>query len=117
MANAYDRLEVDMKELKIPFFTLLFFFIFLFLFLKVFGPLPFFVNGVQTTKTDLFHTDGTGKVNAVPNTAQLSFSVTKTAQTTTDAQNQTNTTINTIMTALKNLDIETKDIQTTNYSV
>lgn len=105
------------KSLKIPFFTLLFFFIFTFLFFKLFGPIPFFVNGVQTTKTDLFHVDGTGKATAIPNTSLLSFSVTKTANTTTDAQNQTNKTIDAIMTALKNLGIDTKDIKTTNYSV
>lgn len=106
-----------MKDLKVPFFTLLFFFIFSFLFFKFFGPIPFLVNGVQTTKTDLFHADGTGKATGVPNTAVLTFAVTKNASTVTDAQDQTNTAIKNITSALQNLGIETKDMKTTNYSV
>ncbi len=72
---------------------------------------------MQTTKTNLFSATGTGKATAVPNTAMLSLGVIKTAATVVDAQNQANTVTNTLVSDLKNLGVEEKDIQTTNYSV
>lgn len=100
-----------------PIYIIVFFFLALFVFLKVNGPVSFFVNGVQTTKTDLFHAQGMGKVSGVPNTALLSFSVNKTALTVANAQDQTNRTVANIIDALKKLGIDAKDIKTTNYSV
>lgn len=106
-----------MKNLKTPFFTILFIFLFLFLYTKLSGPIPFTVTSVQTTKTNLFAVTGEGKATAVPNTATIAFGVTKVAPTVLDAQNQTNTNVTAITTALKNLGIDTKDLKTTNYSV
>lgn len=97
--------------------TILFFFLCLFLYTKFLGPFPFAVNSVQTTKTDLFQVTGQGSATAVPDTAHISFGVTKQATTVQDAQNQTNTVVNAILDALKKLGINTKDLKTTNYSV
>lgn len=105
------------KELKVPFFTTLFIFGFLFLYTKTAGPIPFYINSIQTTKTDLFHVSGTGKATVIPDTGVLSFAVSKTALTAQDAQQQTNLLMNKIMLALKELGIPEKNIKTTNYSV
>lgn len=84
---------------------------------KIFGPIPFSVNSVQTTKTSLFTATGTGRTTGIPDTALLSIGVTKTASTVASAQEQTNTTTNKIIDDLEKLGIKEKDIKTTNYSV
>ncbi|HEX8964977.1 MAG TPA: SIMPL domain-containing protein [Patescibacteria group bacterium] len=93
------------------------FFILLFLYTKFIGPIPFAVNSINTTKQNLFQAQGTGEVSAIPNTADISLGVTKTAASVTDAQNQTNTAVTNILNAIKALGIDAKDIKTTNYSV
>lgn len=93
------------------------FFIALFLYTKFAGPIPFFINSVQTTKTTLFQAEGSGEVAAIPNTATISFGVTKNAATVADAQNQTNSIVQKVMDGLKKLGIDEKNIKTTNYSV
>src|SRR3989344_4932873 len=106
-----------MKELKIPFFTVLFILVGIFLYIKLAGPIPFSVNSVQTSKSNLFSVTGTGKATDVPDTTLLSFGVTKTAPNVLTAQEQVNTTSNKITNDLKNLGIDEKNIKTTNYSV
>lgn len=103
--------------MKTPIVTITFLFVALFLYTKFTGPIPFSVNSIQTNKTNLFTASGTGKATAVPNTAQLSLGVTKTAKTISDAQNQANTVINKLTTDLKSLGILETDIKTTNYNV
>lgn len=106
-----------MKEIKIPLFTVLFIFLGFFLYTKLFGAIPFSINSIQTTKTNLFTTQGTGKATEVPDTAFISMGITKSASNVIDAQKQTNEVTNTIINDLKNLGIEDKNIKTTNYSV
>lgn len=103
--------------LKTPFFTVLFIFLGFLLYTKLAGPIPFSVNSIQTNKTNLFTATGTGKQTAVPNTALLSLGVTKTAATVLEAQNQANTVVNNLISDLKKLGVEEKNIKTTNYSV
>jgi len=106
-----------MKEFKTAFLTTLAIFVIFFLYVKFVGPIPFTVNSVQTTKTNLFSVDGTGKATGIPDTAVISFGVTKTAATVASAQNQTNTAVDKITQDLKNLGIAEKNIKTTDYSV
>src|SRR5437868_3423259 len=106
-----------LKDLKIPFFTVLFIFLGLGLYVKLFCPIPFYVNNITTTKNDLITVDGKGEINAIPDTVMISFTVNKTSSTVEDAKNQVNTIINKITDDLKNLGIDIKNIQTTNYSV
>lgn len=103
--------------MKTPLVTIAFFFITLFAYIKLAGPIPFSINSIQTNKTNLFAASGTGKAAAIPNTAQLSLGVSKTAKTITDAQNQANGVINRLTADLKTLGILETDIKTTNYSV
>lgn len=108
---------MSLKDLKTPFFTVLFIFLGFILYTKLFGSIPFSVNSIQTTKDSLFRVDGTGKATAVPNTALLQLGVTQSGNTVLEAQNKTNTAANKITQDLKALGIEEKRIKTTNYSV
>lgn len=105
------------STIRTPLFTIVFIFLGIFLYTKAFGPIPFSVNSITTNKQNLFSVSGTGKVSAVPNTAQISIGVTKSAPTVESAQQQSNTITNQIITDLKNLGIEEKNITTSNYSV
>lgn len=105
------------NDAKIPFLTILFFFLGLFLFTKLAGPIPFFVNSIQTTKSNFFYVQGEGEAAAIPDTAQITIGITKDGVTVTDVQQQVNTIMNNITKDLKALGVEEKDIKTTNYSV
>lgn len=106
-----------MKEHKGIIIAIILFFLCLFIYTKLAGPIPFFVNSVQTNKTSFFQADGTGKAAGIPDIAKISFGVTKNSVTVSEAQNQVNSNINNILKSLKDLSIEEKDIKTTNYSV
>ncbi len=105
------------RELKIPFFTIIFLFLGFFLFTKLFGPIPFSVNSITTTKTNLFTVQGTGEATAVPDTALLNFGVNKQAATVESAKNEVNKIINKITDDLKRLGVKETNIKTTNFSV
>lgn len=106
-----------LNQLKVPVLTVFIALLLFFGFTKLFGPIPFAVNSVTTSKTDLFTVEGTGKATGVPDTAQFSVGVTKQAATVQQAKDQTNTVVNKISTDLKNLGIDEKDIKTADYSV
>jgi len=93
------------------------FFIVLFVYTKLAGPIPFYVNSVNTTKTDLFTVDGTGTATAVPDSGIVNVGITETSTTVSDAQSKTNQISNKVIADIKKLGIEEKDIKTTNYSV
>lgn len=103
--------------MKTPLLTILFIFIGLFIYTKLVSPIPFSVNTITTTKTNLFSVSGVGKSTGIPDTAQISVGVTKTASTVASAQEQTNSSTNKIIKDLKKLGIEEKNIKTINYSV
>lgn len=88
-----------------------------YLFTSILGPIPFSVTSITTTKTDLFTVNGEGEATGIPDTALLSFGVTKQAATVSQAQNEVNTVANKITQDLKNLGVKVKNIKTTNYSV
>lgn len=106
-----------MKEIKVPLFTVLFILTGIFLYTKLAGPIPFSVNSVQTSKSNLFSVTGTGKAAEVPNTALVSFGITKNSANVLTAQAEVNSIANKIINNLKGLGIEDKNIKTTNYSV
>ena len=95
----------------VSFFALLFFF-------GRFGPaIPFSVSSVQTTKSDLFTVNGTGKASAAPDMALVTLGINTQGQTVKDVQTQANTIVNKISGDLKSLGIPTSDITTSNYSI
>jgi len=93
------------------------FFIALFLYTKLAGPIPFLINSYVTSKNDLFQSLGEGSASQAPDLVTISFGVTKSSPTVSDAQSQTNKAINSVLENLKNLGVSEKDIKTTNYSV
>lgn len=105
-----------LEAAKIPFLTIVFFFLVLFLYTKLAGPIPFFINSIQTTKNDLFRVEGQGEAAAAPDTASISIGITKGANSVSAAQEQTNQVMTGILEQLKNLNIPEKNIKTTNYS-
>ncbi|MDP2585860.1 MAG: SIMPL domain-containing protein [Candidatus Levybacteria bacterium] len=106
-----------MRELKTTLITAITILIVFFLYTKFVGPIPFSVNSITTTKTNLFSVSGEGKATGIPDTAQLSLGVTKTALTVALTQEQTNAAANKIIADLKKLGIAEKNIKTTNYSI
>jgi uncharacterized protein YggE len=93
------------------------FFIVLFVYTKLAGPIPFFINSVNTTKTDLFSSNGEGQVTAAPDQATVDAGVTIQSATVAQAQNKVNEISDKIITDVKKLGVSANDIKTTNYSV
>src|SRR5688572_10691427 len=103
--------------LLLPIIGVTTFFVLLFLFTKFIGPIPFSVNSVSTQKTDTFQVTGEGKVVVKPDTAFVSVGIQASGATVKTVQDQINNTISKISSAIKNLGVDEKDIQTTNYSI
>lgn len=105
------------QEFKTPIVFIVLVFAAFFVYTKFAGPIPFYINSVNTTKTDLFSADGEGEATAVPDTATVDLGVTTQAATVADAQSKANQTANKIIADIKKLGVADKDIKTTNYSV
>lgn len=93
------------------------FFILLFSFTKIFGPIPFSVNSVTTTKSDTFNVSGEGKVSAAPDVAFVTVGIVANGATVKATQDRINAAINKVSEALKSLGVDEKDIKTTNYNI
>ncbi len=95
----------------------LIFFFLLALYFKFGSPIPIAMTSIVTNKTELFTTQGEGKVTAVPDIAQINLGVTINRVTVKETQNEANRIINKISEALKKLGIGEKDIKTTGYNL
>lgn len=104
-------------QFKTPIVTVVLIFISFLVYTKVFGPIPFYINSVNTTKTDLFSSSGEGDATAIPDEGLVNVGVTKSAATVEDAQKQVNTVSEKLISDLIKLGIDDKDIKTTNYNV
>src|SRR3989344_2531907 len=96
---------------------IIFFFISLFAYEKLAGPIPFSLNSVTTTKSDTFNVTGEGKVNVSPDVAIVSAGISAEGTSVKIVQDQINSVINKVSDAVKNLGVDSKDIQTTNYNI
>lgn len=108
---------MNSKFLLLPVIGATTFFILLFTFTRLFGPIPFSVNSVTTTKSTTFDVTGEGKVTALPDIALVTVGILANGQTVKAAQDQINSTINKVSEAIKKLGVDSKDIKTTNYNV
>lgn len=108
---------MNAKILLLPVIGATTFFILLFTFTKIFGPIPFSVNSVTTTKSTTFDVTGEGKVASVPDVAIVTVGIQIKGATVKDSQDQINSAIAKISTAIKSLGVDSKDIQTTNYNI
>lgn len=93
------------------------FFASLLVFGKIGGTIPFAVNSVTTQKTDTFSVSGEGKALVKPDIALVTAGVSATGQTVSQAQQQIITASGKIVSAVKDLGIDSKDIKTINYSI
>lgn len=105
------------EEFKTPIVTIVILFLAFFLYTKFAGPIPFYINSVNTTKTDLFSAQGQAEETAVPDTAVVYLGITTQGTSVSDAQNKTNQISKKLLESIKNQGISDKDIKTTNYSV
>lgn len=101
----------------LPVITLILFFILLFAYTKLAGPIPFQVSSITTQKTDTFMVTGEGTATVPPDIANIRAGITANASTVKEAQEQINTTISKVSSAVKELGVEDKDIQTSGYNI
>jgi len=74
-----------------------------------------YIGGANEPATIVIN--GTGEIDAIPDTANFSFSVTEEAASVGDAQTQATTKTNAIIAYLEKNGVAQKDIQTTDYSI
>lgn len=103
------------RELTKTALHLIVFFLILTLYTKIAGPLPFSVN--STTNTSIFDVTGEGRVTVAPDLANVLAGVSVTGSTVKEVQDKMNSTINKVSAAIKDLGIDPKDIQTSNYNI
>lgn len=108
---------MDLKRSSNIFGSIFFFFLILFVYTKIAGPIQFSVNNINSTKTDSFQVQGTGKAAAAPDKALIDIGITNDGPTVAVAQDKTNQTANKITLALKSIGVSEKDIKTINYSI
>lgn len=105
------------SSLITPVISLVAFFLLLFVYTKVFGPIPFSINSVTTTKSDTFNVSGEGNATATPDVALVTVGIQASGQTVKAAQEQINSVINKVSEAIKAQGVEAKDIKTQNYNI
>jgi uncharacterized protein len=105
-------------EKSIPaFLVILFFFLIASLYSKFGNPLPFSVNSSVTNKSDVFTVTGEGTISVKPDIAYVSVGIQKNSSTVKQVQTQVNEVTNKIIAGLKTVGIDSKNIQTENYSI
>lgn len=86
-----------------------------FLVTKYSPPIP--ISSVVTQKDSLFTVSGEGKVTVIPDTAIVNLGISVSKLTVKEAQSEANRIINKVSDDTKRLGIESKYIQTRNYSI
>lgn len=107
----------DSKRIsKWVYFSLIFFS--LFLLVQVLAGLKGLPNiGKNPNQYPTIVVSGTGEAYAIPDIATFSFSVTESASTVKQAQDNANVKINKALAVVKDSGVDDKDVQTTNYNV
>ncbi len=101
----------------LPLVAIFTFFTLLFVYTKLFGPIPFYVNSVNTQKSTTFDVTGEGKVSLKPDIATITVGIQAPGTSVKAAQDQINVSINKVSSAIKQLGVKDADIQTTNYNI
>lgn len=84
---------------------------------QVTGPLPLSLTQTISQKETLFSVTGESEITAVPDEAQISLGIDAYQDTIAAAQDQANTTINSLQEELKKLGVKDEDLKTQNYSI
>mgnify|MGYP001600988894 CR=1 FL=1 len=106
-----------MKTYLSYFLVFLFFFSVRFAYTKLFGPIPFAVNSITTTKSDTFNVTGIGKASVIPDVGMVSLGVQANGATVKEVQQKINIISNAVVKGAEDVGVEAKDIKTTNYSI
>lgn len=93
------------------------FFVLFVVYTQLVGPIPLHITSISTQKVDSFSVSGEGKADAIPDIAVVNAGVMVQGSSVKDVQTRLNTTINAVSEAVKKLDVDGKDIQTSNYSI
>jgi uncharacterized protein YggE len=93
------------------------FLIILTLYFRLVGPIPLSVTQTTVEKKNTFDIEGTGKVSAIPDVAEVNLGIEVRRRTVFEAQKEANEKINKITEAVKKLGIEERYIKTVNYSL
>lgn len=96
---------------------IVFFFVAASFYSKFGNPLSFSVNSNITNQTDIFTVTGEGKFYVQSDIAYINVGIHKTASTVKQAQSQINEVVTQVISGLKELDISSKDIKTSSYSI
>lgn len=99
------------------FLIIIFFFLAASVYSKLSNPLSLLVNSNVTNKTDIFTVTGEGTFSVQPDIAYVDVGIQKTASTVKQAQSQINESMNKIISGLKTLGVDSKNIQTSQYSI
>ncbi len=91
------------------------FFIFLFIFSKWGPAIPFSV--LSQSKGEPMVVTGEGKATAIPDVANISFGIENSGRSLKQAQNEVNQKSQDLVSALKKLGIDEKDIKTSSYNI
>lgn len=114
----YNECMKTYLEKTLPaFLIIIFFFLVASLYSKFGNPLPFSMNSTVTNKSDIFTVTGEGTIAVKPDIAYVNVGIQKNATTVKQVQAQINEVINKVSDGLKKLGIDTKNIQTTDYSI
>lgn len=105
------------SRLLSPIVLLISLFVLIFIYTKVIGPIPFSVNSVTTQKSTTFDVRGQGKSFMKPDIVTVNAGISVQSQTVKNAQEQINSIINKVSEAVKQSGVDSKDIQTSNYSI
>lgn len=81
------------------------------------APIPLSISQVTTNKESSFNVTGKSSIQAAPDKVVLSLGISQKNPDIRTAQNQANTTINTVTQKLQDLGIKKEDIKTVNYSI
>jgi uncharacterized protein YggE len=87
------------------------------LYFRFIGPIPFSVSQTTVEKKTTFDVEGTGKVTAIPDTAEINLGIQVRKPTVQESQKEANEKINKITDEIKKLGIGERYIKTVNYSV
>ncbi len=99
------------------FLIIIFFFLAASIYSRLSNPLSLSVNSSVTNKTDIFTVTGEGTFSVQPDIAYVDVGIQKTASTVKQAQSQINESMNKIISGLKTLGVDSKNIQTSQYTI
>ncbi|MBI2616620.1 SIMPL domain-containing protein [Candidatus Gottesmanbacteria bacterium] len=109
--------DLNLAEKLLSYFTFFFAIFLILIIIKTFD-VSYPITITTTTKSTELAVVGEGKVDAVPDTVYIDAGIAVSNAATTEAAQQTLTTVNNkIIAAMKSLGIDTQNIKTTNYSV